>query len=171
MASSASFIAGRCSTGGRSALGTDIGEVVEQARTDLGSYYFLGFEPRREPDGAFHKLKVKLKGRGLEVRHRTGYVDKPGLAKVADRTTSALLLAHDDNPLGIQLVFGPPTPGPGERILTRGWRLANSMISQGSTPSRSQTIESSLAKAIFTSRYEFSTSLVISAAIALVSST
>lgn len=103
-------------TGGRSALGTGVSDLVDQARTDLGSYYFLGFQPKHAADGAFHKLKVKLKQRGLNIRHRNGYIDKPALAKVADRTTAALLLAHDENALGVELVFGPPAEGPKDEL-------------------------------------------------------
>ena len=69
---------------------------------------------------------------------------------------------------GSTLMQCPPTPGPGCKILTRGWRLASAIISHGSTPSESDSIDNSFAKAMFTSRYEFSVSLVISAAIALV---
>ncbi|MNP33832.1 hypothetical protein D3C76_1270940 [compost metagenome] len=57
----------------------------------------------------------------------------------------------------------PPTPGPGCKILTRGWRLARRIRSQTLIFSLSQIIESSLAKAIFTSRKLFSVSLHISA--------
>ena len=42
--------------------------------------------------------------------------------------------------------------GPGDRIFTRGCRLANRMTSHTSSPIRSATMESSLAKAMFTSR-------------------
>ena len=57
----------------------------------------------------------------------------------------------------------PPTPGPGWRIFTRGWRLAMRITSHTLMPARSQTIESSLAKAMLTSRKLFSESLTISA--------
>ena len=103
-------------TGGRPALGTGALELIAQARADHGGYYFLGFEPKHDANGAFHKLKVKLKARGLEVRHRTAYMDKPPLAKVADRTTAALLLADDENSLGVRLDFGPPAAGPDKEL-------------------------------------------------------
>ena len=63
----------------------------------------------------------------------------------------------------------PPTPGPGCSTLTRGWWLASSISSQTSMSSSWQIIDSSLAKAMFTSRNEFSTSLAISAVRRLVS--
>ena len=57
----------------------------------------------------------------------------------------------------------PPTPGPGCRMSTRGWRLASPMSSQGSTRRESHTSEISFANAMFTSRYAFSVSFTSSA--------
>src|SRR5699024_11786283 len=57
----------------------------------------------------------------------------------------------------------PPTPGPGCKILTRGCRFASSMTSHTSIPNSSLIMDSSLAKAMLTSRNEFSTSFDISA--------
>ena len=62
----------------------------------------------------------------------------------------------------------PPTPQPGCRMLTRGWRLASEINSHTLISSLSQIMESSLTKAMFTSRKEFSVSLHISAVRALV---
>ena len=57
----------------------------------------------------------------------------------------------------------PPTPGPGCRMLTRGWRFARRISSHTLMPSLSQIRDSSFAKAMFTSRKLFSVSLAISA--------
>ena len=62
----------------------------------------------------------------------------------------------------------PPTPGPGCKMLTRGCRLANLINSHTLMFSLSQIIDSSLAKAMFTSLKLFSVSLHISAVRALV---
>jgi hypothetical protein len=103
-------------TGGGFAFGTGAEDLHHRARSDLGGYYLLGFQPEREADGAYRKLEVKLRRRGSSVRHRAGYVDKPPAARIADRTTAALLLAHDDNPLGVELAIGPSAPGPSEQL-------------------------------------------------------
>ena len=76
--------------------------------------------------------------------------------------------ALDTRNQGSTAMQWPPTPGPGCRMLTRGWRLARSTSSQTSTPTRSQTRANSLAKAMLRSRKEFSVSLVISAVVASV---
>ncbi|MEI9927200.1 MAG: hypothetical protein WDN44_05170 [Sphingomonas sp.] len=57
----------------------------------------------------------------------------------------------------------PPTPAPGRRIETRGWRLASAIARHTSIPRSSQISDNSLAKAMLTSRYEFSTNLTSSA--------
>ncbi len=76
------------------------------------------------------------------------------------RASSGLRLTMNQGSTAMQW---PPTPGPGCRMLTRGWRLASAISSQTSMPSSPQIIESSLAKAMFTSRKLFSVSFAISA--------
>ena len=61
----------------------------------------------------------------------------------------------------------PPTPTPGWWMWLYGCELAAAMISVTSIPRRSATWANSLARAMFTSRYVVSASLVISAASAL----
>ncbi len=99
-------------TGGLAAEGVDIAGLLAQAEADRSSYYFLGFEPDRPPDGGFHTLEVKVRGRGVKLRYRTGYIDKPLAAKLADRATASLLLGLDDNPLGLGMAAGAARPGP-----------------------------------------------------------
>lgn len=70
-------------TGGRfikntNDLGEALGEIVESTRR----YYVLGFEPGpARGAGAFHRLKVRVKGKGRTVAHRTGYTETPGAAR------------------------------------------------------------------------------------------
>ncbi len=64
----------------------------------------------------------------------------------------------------------PPTPAPGERISTRGWRFASAIASRTSTPSCAAMAASSLAKAMLTSRKAFSASFTNSATRAVVGS-
>jgi hypothetical protein len=81
------------------------------------------------------------------------------------RASSGLRLTMNQGSTAMQC---PPTPGPGWRILTRGWRLASRISSHTLMSSLSQMIDSSLAKAMFTSRKAFSVSLHISAVRAVV---
>jgi len=93
-------------TGGDAVIGGDLQALLEQARADAGGYYSLGYDPPHSGDAQFHTLKVKLRRRGLKARYRRGYLDKPLAVKAADRTSTALLLGIDDNPLGLTLEVG-----------------------------------------------------------------
>ena len=45
-------------------------------KTDLNYYYQLSYYPRKnEPDNQYHKIKVKVKRPGMDVRFREGYKD------------------------------------------------------------------------------------------------
>src|SRR5262249_10169429 len=64
-------------TGGRffkntNDLGRTLGEIVEAGRR----YYILAFEPLGgRGQGRFHRLKVRVEGKGLTVSHRRGYFE------------------------------------------------------------------------------------------------
>jgi VWFA-related protein len=59
-------------------VGVALSEVLELS----SRYYVLAFEP---PDargaGKFHKLKVKVRGKGLHLSHRSGYFERPPFAE------------------------------------------------------------------------------------------
>jgi len=52
----------------------DITHAVALSAADGGSYYTLGYYPGSGGwDGKFHRIEVKVAGRGLEARYRSGY--------------------------------------------------------------------------------------------------
>ena len=75
---------------------------------DFDVFYSLGYRSPRGGDSQFHRIEVKVRRPDLEVRHRSGYVDKPQVERVADRTLSSLLLDLEKNPLGVGVDFGQP---------------------------------------------------------------
>ncbi len=96
-------------TGGSAIVNTlNFGDAFERMATDFDSFYSLGYRSPRGGDGKFHKIRVEVKRPGLEVRHRSGYLDKPEVERVADRTFSSLILELEKNPLGVGVDFGPP---------------------------------------------------------------
>ena len=97
------------STGGVSFAG-DLGAVLERAERDFRGYYSLAYRPEPGRAPGFHELKVKVKGRGYQVRYRKGFFEKPPEARFGDRASAALLLAEDDNPLGLELEIGGTRP-------------------------------------------------------------
>ena len=96
-------------TGGVAVLNANIVTPhLERIADDFGSYYSLGYSPTHYGDGRYYKIEVKVKRKGLQVRHREGYRDKSTEARMSDSTLAALNFPYEDNPLGISLEFGKP---------------------------------------------------------------
>ncbi len=96
-------------TGGASILNTlSFEKALAGLAEDFDSFYSLGYRSRHGGDGKYHKLEVKVKREGLKVRHRTGFLDKPEVERIADRTLSSLILNLEKNPLGVSIDFGAP---------------------------------------------------------------
>ncbi len=96
-------------TGGSSIVNTyNFGGALAQVAGDFDSFYSLGYRSHHGGDGKYHKIEVSLKRPGLRVRHRTGFVDKPEIERVSDRTLSSLILDLEKNPLGVSIDFGKP---------------------------------------------------------------
>jgi VWFA-related protein len=79
-------------TGGRFFKNTnDVGRVLGEILESSRRYYILAFEPPGgKGPGRFHKLKVRVEGKGLALSHRRGYFEplpfdkKPALARRID---------------------------------------------------------------------------------------
>ena len=73
---------------------------------DLSNYYLLGYYSPAEADGKFHKISVRVKRPGVQVRARAGYLAaKPGAmtpvpaSATSVETTEALMLKQALSPL------------------------------------------------------------------------
>jgi VWFA-related protein len=98
-------------TGGIALMNTnDAGPGLKRIAEDFGTYYSLGYSPTHAGDGRFYKIDVKVKRKGLQVRHREGYRDKSIDARMTDGTLASLQFPFEENPLGVDLTFGQPTP-------------------------------------------------------------
>ncbi len=65
-------------TGGRSITSTnDLAGGVGDAVAESSSYYLLGYQPERPPDGKWRRLEVHVGRPGVTVRARRGYVAAP----------------------------------------------------------------------------------------------
>jgi len=64
-------------TGGKAYYNTnDIMRSVREAVQDAKVSYTLGYYPSDlKLDGSFRRIKVRIQGEGLKVRHRLGYYD------------------------------------------------------------------------------------------------
>lgn len=100
-------------TGGRAILNANqFLQDLTRMREDFATYYSLGYSPRHAGDGKDHRIEVKVKGKGLRVRHRQSYRAKPPLERTVDRVLAAVLHGIEDNPLDITIEIGEQVPGP-----------------------------------------------------------
>jgi VWFA-related protein len=61
-------------TGGEFFNTNDYRRALDRVVTQASAYYLIGYAPAEQPfDGKFHKIRVKVKKPGLEVRARSGY--------------------------------------------------------------------------------------------------
>ena len=99
-------------TGGRAVFNAnDLTPELDRIQEELSTYYSLGFAPRRSGDGREHRIEVRVKRKGLQVRHPLSYRDKPVMERAVDRTLAALFFGSEDNPLDVSLEIGEITPG------------------------------------------------------------
>jgi VWFA-related protein len=94
-------------TGGRPMLNAaDPGAALRLMGEDLTAYYSLGYQPQRQGDDVEHKIEVRVKAKGAQVRHRQWYKDKPVGESVAERTLAVMRFGPEDNPLSAALEIG-----------------------------------------------------------------
>ncbi len=61
-------------TGGFTITNTnDLAGGMRRIAAETRSYYLVGYDPTREPDGKFRKIRVKVNRKGVRVRARRGY--------------------------------------------------------------------------------------------------
>lgn len=100
-------------TGGRSILNrNEILPALEEVSRDFRSLYSLGIASVDSDSGRYHDIEVKLreKVKGRTVRHRAGYRSKSLRTRVDESLRSALLYAHQENPLEIEVRWGRAEP-------------------------------------------------------------
>lgn len=99
-------------TGGRllrssGQLPEQLGELIR----DFDTFYSLGFTPPANWEtGSEHDVRVKVKGRGLRVRHRDEIRLPKPFEREASATVAALMYQTTDNPLEIRAVPGTRVP-------------------------------------------------------------
>ncbi len=85
--------------------------MLARVGADFDNYYSLGYESGDAGLGRYHRFKVKLKGghKGLRIRYRDGYRDKPVEVRMADSTMAALHFGYQRNLHDVVLEFGSGT--------------------------------------------------------------
>jgi len=93
-------------TGGLASVDAATGPLLQRMREDFGTYYSLGYVPRKGRDGSKRKVEVKMRDRSLSARHRQAHKERTMPERMTSRAMSALLLGEADNPLEVALEFG-----------------------------------------------------------------
>lgn len=97
------------STGGVPMLMAQRDTALSRVVEDTHSYYWLGFEPQRREDDAFHEIVVRTVSRAdLDVRTREGYVDMSRDREIAMTSEGALLFGDLPDALPLDVRFGAP---------------------------------------------------------------
>lgn len=102
-------------TGGRAIVNrNEVRPALEEVAQDFRSFYSLGISSGGSDSARYHRIEVELRDglerRGIQVRHRTGYRSRSLAARVRERLRSALLYAHQSNPLGLEVAWGRAQP-------------------------------------------------------------
>lgn len=96
-------------TGGLATINTNnFAGALDAMAKDFNSYYSLGYLPSHSGDGRFHRIEVKVRKKGLEVRHRDGYRDKSLETRITEGTLAALVFDQGSNPLNANIQFLDP---------------------------------------------------------------
>lgn len=103
-------------TGGMAIVKTnDFAEGFERIETDLYSYYSLGYRLVQSGIDKVHRTKVTLPGHSdLTLRYRTNWVEKSLETRVQERVLAGLLHDLDENPMGLNVETGVPSPAAGD---------------------------------------------------------
>jgi VWFA-related protein len=104
-------------TGGKAILNAnDVSLDLHRMQDDLSTYYSLGYVPEHSGDGREHRIEVKVRKPGLQIRSRRSYRDKPSIERAVDRTLAAVYHGFEDNPLEVTLKLGEQVAQDGDRF-------------------------------------------------------
>lgn len=104
-------------TGGRSIVDSnDVTSLLEELRDDLFTYYSLGYTLSSSGSDTVHRIEVELPGHPeYDLVYRRLLVEKSLETQVQDRVVSGLMLALEDNPMGLEITTAEPTPASSDR--------------------------------------------------------
>ena len=101
-------------TGGEFFNSNDFRRALDRVVTQSSAYYLIGYSPPQQRfDGKYHKIKVKVKKPGMEVRARNGY----WAPSVADMTRSEKAVAEAKLPPAIESALSQLPPPVSRRAI------------------------------------------------------
>lgn len=96
-------------TGGRAIQRTNaLDEALARVGQDFTDYYSLGYRRAAGGEERYHSIDVRLKQKGLKVRHREGYLEKSAETRLREGVEAALHHGMESNPLAVELHFQQP---------------------------------------------------------------
>ena len=97
------------STGGVPMINAERDAALAAAVADTRSYYWLGFEPQRRDDEAYHEIVVRPVNRpDLTVRTREGYVDRSRDREIEMAVEAALMFGDPPGARPLDVRIGEP---------------------------------------------------------------
>ena len=105
------------STGGVPMINAERDAALAAAVADTRSYYWLGFEPQRRDDEAYHEIVVRPVNRpDLTVRTREGYVDRSRDREITMAVEAALMFGDPPGARPLDVRIGEPVRAGRRRI-------------------------------------------------------
>jgi VWFA-related protein len=93
-----------------------VGAFLDRVLADDASRYSLAYVSPHGGDSRFHKIKVKVNRKGVDLRHRAGYVDRPRSVGVGDLIAGALLLGSGENPHRMKMEVVSQAPAENDEV-------------------------------------------------------
>ncbi|HSP15498.1 MAG TPA: VWA domain-containing protein [Thermoanaerobaculia bacterium] len=95
-------------TGGLYLPANNVGRGLDRIDEETSTYYSLGFSPQHGEDGVYHHISVRVKQRGLEVRHREGYTNVSLDQRLEQSLLAPITLPKEQGSLPVRLALGIP---------------------------------------------------------------
>lgn len=108
-------------TGGRSLLNAASLEAFERIVEDTRTYYWIGFTPNWQGDDTEHRVVVKARKRGLDVRSRQSYSDLSRQTEVSMMVESSLLFGSPPSATPLVATFGTPERAGRGKVIMPLW--------------------------------------------------
>jgi hypothetical protein len=93
-----------------------VASFMDRVLADDANRYSLAYVSPHGGDSRFHKIKVKVNRKGVELRHREGYIDRPRNMRLGDLVAGALLLGWTENPHQLEMEVVSQAPAENDEM-------------------------------------------------------
>ena len=98
-------------TGGMYLPSNDIVESVERIEHQTANFYSLGYSPSHQGDQQYHRIRVKVKRRGVRVANREGYFDLTPEDRLQEMLQARASGERNVGSLPVSIALGTPRSG------------------------------------------------------------